>query len=89
MKRKEIEALAERLLARSTSKLSSYGPQLRQDLHESRQAPALGRAEGRCTAAMVVYGHRVPTARPDRTYLRSALMAYPLNPLKHNEGRAN
>jgi hypothetical protein len=32
MRRKEIEALAERLQATSTSKLSSYGPELLQDL---------------------------------------------------------
>jgi hypothetical protein len=32
MKRKEIEALAERLLARSTSKLSCDQPELRRDL---------------------------------------------------------
>jgi hypothetical protein len=32
MKRREIEALAERLLARSTSRLSCDQPQLRRDL---------------------------------------------------------
>jgi hypothetical protein len=32
MKRKEIEALAERLLARSTSRLSTDQPELRKDL---------------------------------------------------------
>lgn len=32
MKRREIEALAERLLARSTSKLSCDQPELRRDL---------------------------------------------------------